>query len=100
MFYSDQYQSDEGYFRVLAYIVDDEEIREVKFLFTDSKLVGNLYDDGLHFDGEPQDNIFGNQFPKPDLGYLTSYLVDMNKLIIPISNDGLLADVDFRDTFH
>ena len=85
----------------------------------------DMYDDGMHNDSLPGDNIYGiileNGFPNgvllvydfllrdidnntagfngsfvsiPNFTYGNTYLFDVNKLKLPLTNNGILADVD------
>jgi hypothetical protein len=77
-----------------AVIVDDQAVSKVLVSVEDSIYNGEMFDDGLHFDGEANDSLFGNEFPIIYYRYLDRYRLNINKLDIPFDNEGVLADVN------
>ena len=81
-----------------AYVKDDNEVESVKLYFEDSLQVFQLFDDGLHDDYEAGDGVFGNKvlydFTKPG----ENLYFNVNKVKIPFSNNGIIADVQVRDS--
>ncbi|MFI5237649.1 MAG: T9SS type A sorting domain-containing protein, partial [Ignavibacteriales bacterium] len=77
-----------------AKIVDDEAVHKVIGIMEDSIYTGEMFDDGLHNDGEANDSIFGNVFPFALTSLLNQYSFDVNKINLPMNNSGILADVN------
>ena len=79
-----------------ATVIDDNKVENVKVDFDETRLVDELYDDGLHYDDEANDNVFGNKFEYVLPQALNQYEFDVNKLILPMDTKGILADVLIR----
>ncbi len=77
-----------------AIVADDDSIKSVIVPMEDSAYVGEMFDDGMHSDGEANDFTFGNIFPFVNSRYLNGYVLDVNKIELPINNSGVLADVN------
>ncbi|RPI72264.1 MAG: exo-alpha-sialidase, partial [Ignavibacteriales bacterium] len=72
----------------------DEPVYTYTLVFFDSMVAGELYDDGLHNDGEANDYTFGNDFNIPDVPVSDQYVMEVNKIILPLNKNGVLADVN------
>ncbi len=79
-------------FNYEAVIIDDDSVAVVSLEYADSTLSGELYDDGMHSDGEAGDNIFGNAFPFPPYTVKDVYEINTSKFKLPIKNNGVIAD--------
>ena len=80
-------------YTIRAFIKDDNQVESVKVFFEDPNEIFELYDDGLHNDLEANDGVYANIFeynPSQPSGF---FLCAVNKLKIPFSNNGLVADV-------
>jgi hypothetical protein len=77
-----------------AKVYDDEAVSKVFAVMEDSIFIGEMFDDGLHNDGEANDSVYGNTFPIIYPRYLNGYRMDVNKLNLPFDNKGILADVN------
>ena len=61
---------------VVAYGLDDELLNSIRFYYSVDKgpeIELELFDDGLHFDNEPNDNIFGNEIKHDSLFNIIDY---------------------------
>jgi hypothetical protein len=85
-------------FVVHAYVKDDIAVESVEFIFRETSEPVTLYDDGKHMDKEAGDGIFGNILHYAPDGPAKSIFLNVNKLLIPLSNNGIIADVMVRDT--
>jgi hypothetical protein len=83
---------------IRAYVKDDTEVESVRLYFEDSTTVSQLFDDGTHQDFSAGDGIFGNIVNYDFTRYGNVIYFDVNKLLLPFSNKGLIADVSFRNT--
>ncbi len=77
-----------------AKVFDDEAVSKVFAAMEDSIYIGEMFDDGLHNDGEANDSVYGNTFPIIYPRYLNGYRMNVNKLNLPFDNRGVLADVN------
>lgn len=80
-------------YTIRAFIKDDNQVESVKVFFEDPNEIFELYDDGLHNDLEANDGVYANIFeynPSQPGGF---FLCAVNKLKIPFSNKGLVADL-------
>jgi len=77
-----------------AKVFDDEAVSKVFAAMEDSIYIGEMFDDGLHNDGEANDSVYGNTFPIIYPRYQNGYRMDVNKLNLPFDNKGILADVN------
>jgi hypothetical protein len=75
-----------------AMVIDDDVVQNVEVSFEGSSTTTKLYDDGLHDDLEPKDNVWGNIFTADPDKNKNTYLMSVNKIILPFSNKGVLAD--------
>jgi len=81
-------------FILRATVVDDEEVSSVKVFFDGSPDAEELFDDGNHNDLDSGDAVYGNEFPFSQVpGYTNSYLMNVNKIEMPMNNVGTLAAV-------
>lgn len=78
-----------------ASVLDDEGFSGVYALLFDSSIV-ELFDDGLHDDVEEGDFIFGNEVFVPIPSFQESILMNVNKILLPLDNKGIVADVDVQ----
>lgn len=86
---------------VLAYAKDDNAVKDIEFILPDSAEVITLYDDGLHEDLEPDDDIYGNRILTSPLSFSNDrIIVNANKLKVPFNNKGIVADVRIIDTIN
>lgn len=76
---------------VKALLIDDKSVSKVLINFADGQLTGELFDDGMHSDGESNDSIFANVFDVPRLNNYDVYLIEKNNLKIPINKKGIIA---------
>jgi hypothetical protein len=83
-----------------ATIIDDNSIDKVYAFSGDSVVAGELFDDGVHDDEEPNDNIFANTLSLPNNQNSISYIMEVNKIILPVNNKGILADVEAMRSFR
>ncbi|MCH7963445.1 MAG: exo-alpha-sialidase [Bacteroidetes bacterium] len=86
-------------FTFQATIIDNNLIENVYVTFADSLVAGELFDDGMHNDEEPNDNIFANTFPLPKSSNSISQVMTVNNIILPYNNNGILADVEAMHSF-
>ncbi|MBT8392740.1 MAG: T9SS type A sorting domain-containing protein [Ignavibacteriaceae bacterium] len=77
-----------------ATVIDDEEVSKVVAVIADSVYMEEMFDDGMHYDGEANDLIFGNVFPIIVTRYESGYYLNANKIQLPLSNNGVIADVN------
>jgi hypothetical protein len=70
-----------------AKVFDDEAVSKVFAAMEDSIYIGEMFDDGLHNDGEANDSVYGNTFPIIYPRYQNGYRMD-------VDNKGVLADVN------
>ena len=77
-----------------AKVFDDEAVSKVFAAMEDSIYIGEMFDDGLHNDGEANDSVYGNTFPIIYPRYQNGYRMDVNKLNLPFDNKGVIADVN------
>lgn len=77
-----------------AKVFDDIDVSKVVAVMEDSIYIGEMFDDGLHNDGEANDSVYGNTFPIIYPRYLNGYRMNVNKLNLPFDNKGVLADVN------
>ena len=75
-----------------ATVLDDEEVGEVFALLPDSTLL-ELFDDGNHDDVQAGDFIFGNSVNVSNISFLENGLFDLNKILMPFNNTGIIANV-------
>ncbi|MDY0082328.1 MAG: sialidase family protein, partial [Ignavibacteriaceae bacterium] len=74
-----------------ATVFDDESVESVIIFPEDTSYVSELFDDGLHNDGEANDFIFANTLPINNPKYPRQYVSDVNKISLPLNNKGVLA---------
>jgi hypothetical protein len=79
-----------------ARVIDDDSVKKVKLALEDSLFIGEMFDDGLHNDGEANDKVFANTFPIINARYLDGYSMDVNKIKLPLNNKGIIADVEIN----
>jgi len=77
-----------------AKVYDDEAVSKVVAVMEDSIYIGEMFDDGVHYDGEANDSVYGNRFPIIYPRYLNGYRMNVNKLNLPFDNRGVLADAN------
>ncbi len=87
-------------FTFQATIIDNNSINNVYATFADSLVAGELFDDGMHNDEEPNDNIYANTFSLPKNQNSISHVMSVNKIILPINNKGILANVTATHSFR
>jgi len=87
-------------FTFQAIIIDNNSIENVNATFADSLVAGELFDDGMHNDEEPNDNIFANTFPLPNNPNSISHVMAVNNIILPFNNKGVLAGVRAISSFN
>jgi hypothetical protein len=75
-----------------ATVLDDENVAAVSVLMADSTTL-ELFDDGFHDDVQAGDFIFGNKVQVSNISFLESGFFDLNKIIMPFNNYGVLANV-------
>ena len=75
-------------------IIDDEKVKSGIVMLEDSAFIAEVYDDGMHEDGEANDSIFANTFPLINPRYINNYLFEVNKVKLPLNASGVLADVN------
>ncbi|MCK5086625.1 MAG: exo-alpha-sialidase, partial [Melioribacteraceae bacterium] len=111
---------------VVAYGLDDNELNSITLFYSiddNDEIELELFDDGLHFDSEPNDNIFGNEIKHDSLfdimkyqfilednrsivyrslnrtdetffdKPIDKYYFEINKIGMPMRSSGILADV-------
>ena len=91
--YSNEVDFEKGEFNCRAIVFDDDSVVSVVVNIEDSSFIGELYDDGLHNDGDPGDCYFANVFPIFNPHYVENYIIDVNKIKLPVGLNGVLADV-------
>jgi Secretion system C-terminal sorting domain len=74
-----------------ATVIDDEGVDKVTVTLPDFNISNKLYDDGLHNDGAENDSIYGNTFPVLPTRDPEKFIFDINKIILPIANNGEIA---------
>jgi hypothetical protein len=78
--------------------IDDDSILKVVL-----KLIGGsdleLFDDGNHEDGSANDNVYGNIVPLGSFNENDKDMMDVNRVKLPVSNDGVLSNLQFFRTF-
>jgi hypothetical protein len=75
-----------------ATVIDDDGVEKVEAGYEESSIIKNLYDDGMHDDLEPNDNVWGNTFIPAQVRNTDSFTMSVNNIILPFSNNGILAD--------
>ncbi len=75
-----------------AFVLDDTGVKSVNVNYGENLLVGELLDDGNHFDANPNDSLFANIFDLPRLDSYNNYVLEENNLKVPIDNKGLIAE--------
>ena len=85
---------------IQAYVKDDNAVESVKLYFEDSQPIFELFDDGMHNDLEAGDGIYGNKVMYDINRDGNAVYLNVNKLKIPFSNKGVIADVQVRDTVN
>ena len=83
-----------------ATIIDDNSIDKVYAFSDDSVVAVELFDDGMHNDEAPSDNIFANNLPLHKIQNSISYVMAVNKIKLPINNKGILADITAMHSFR
>jgi hypothetical protein len=83
---------------IRALVKDDVGVKSVKFSINDPNQIYQLYDDGLHQDLAADDGVFGNKISFDIAKTGSAIYFNVNKVKIPFSNDGIIADVQVRDT--
>jgi hypothetical protein len=86
------YEKKEFVYRIT--VIDDEGVKSVAVAFEDSAYIGEVFDDGMHNDGEANDSIFANTFPFINPRYLNGHTLNVNKIYLPLNNKGVLADIN------
>jgi hypothetical protein len=86
------YEKKEFVYRVT--VIDDEAVGSVIVAMEDSAYIGEVFDDGMHNDGEANDSVFANTFPFVNPRYLNGYAFNVNKVYLPINNSGVLAAIN------
>jgi hypothetical protein len=86
-------KNDEKNFTFRTSVIDDEQVAKVEALIS-GELEIELFDDGMHDDLDPADNVYANAFDFYNLTSNSSYYLDVNKLKIPFDNKGVIADVE------
>ena len=86
------YVKKEFVYRVTA--IDDEAVKSVTVSMEDSAYIVEVFDDGMHNDGEANDSVFANTFPFINPRYLNGHTFNVNKIYLPLNNAGVLADVN------
>jgi hypothetical protein len=86
-------------FVLKAIVSDDEAVKSVSVTMADSTISGELFDDGMHNDGEANDDIFGNTFSFGSQRYMTDFYLEINNIKMPFNNSGLLADINYSYSF-
>ncbi|HSW53959.1 MAG TPA: T9SS type A sorting domain-containing protein [Ignavibacteriaceae bacterium] len=86
------YVKKEFVYRVTA--IDDEAVKSVIVSMEDSAYIVEVFDDGMHNDGEANDSVFANTFPFINPRYLNGHTFNVNKIYLPLNNAGVLADVN------
>lgn len=82
-------------FQFQANVIDDEDVSKVIVKIEEINFEIELYDDGIHNDELPNDNIFGNVLPfVTPANDIDAYVIDVNKITLPLNRSGVLADVD------
>ena len=76
--------------------IDDEAVSSITVVLNDSAFVGEVFDDGMHNDGNANDSVFANTFPILNPRYINGYNFSVNKIEMPMNNAGLLADLQVR----
>jgi len=84
------------HFTLRATIIDDDQVEKVDLEIEDMLTSGSLYDDGMHDDLEANDNVWGNVFPFAFPRNSDMYEMNVNNILLPFNNNGVLADVDYR----
>jgi len=92
------WQSQPDSFIVNAYIKDDVAVESVEYILRESEEPATLYDDGNHMDINANDGIFGNILYYPEPPVKKDFFLKVNKLKIPFTNKGVIAQVGVRDT--
>jgi hypothetical protein len=80
-------------FALNATVIDDENVDKVEVMFDETLDYDELFDDGAHNDLDSGDNVYGNIFNFVKPGANKSFMMDVNKIELPFSNKGILADV-------
>ena len=76
---------------ISANVIDDEEVVKVSVTFNDGSNA-ELFDDGLHNDGGANDSLFANVVLLNSLEPSIAGKIDVNKLTLPFTNKGIIAD--------
>ena len=84
---------------ILKYKILYDEQDYTYNVFFDSLFAGQVYDDGLHNDDAPNDFIFGNKFNLPVIEFFKDYLLQTNKIKLPLNNKGGIALIESVDSF-
>jgi len=84
------YENDEYIYQ--ATVIDNELVSAVTLGYEDYHHSNQLFDDGMHFDEEANDRIYGNIFPLVTQTRVNSYLYEVNNIKLPLDNKGILAD--------
>jgi hypothetical protein len=87
---------DENKFVYRATIIDDESLDKVSLVIEDSLYIIEMFDDGMHNDKNANDSIFGNVFPIVNARNLNAYYFSVNKIELPLKNDGTLAAINVQ----
>ena len=78
-------------FVINAMIIDDDSIASVTVFYDDSSAAGELFDDGMHSDGEANDNFYSNALPLTSEATANAYILKTNKISFLLDNTGGLA---------
>jgi hypothetical protein len=80
-----------------AEVIDDEGVSRVMAMIDQINFTIELFDDGMHNDSLPNDNIFGNTLPIITEGYQGGgYAMDLNNISLPFSSKGVIADMNIE----
>ncbi len=76
---------------IIAKVIDDEAVASVEVFIPEHQTGITLYDDGQHNDYDANDNIWGNEVNQKSLEIIKEFMININKISLPIDNKGSLA---------
>lgn len=91
--YSRPISNESEKFQIRAYVKDDEKSPLVTVAISNSNVNAELYDDGNHDDWLSNDGIYANVVDIPSGILQTQFIISVNKITMPFSNDGKIAGV-------
>lgn len=92
-FYPKPIENQDKKFLMRAYVKDDEAFPKVTFSIKNSNIAAQLFDEGNHDDLNAGDGIFANVIDIPEEILQSHFVLDVNKITMPFSNDGKIAEM-------